>query len=105
MKDPELTRLIPHQAIAEKSLRCGHRLGISLDTPAPAAAARAVHWCEGRPFVWAAAESDPMKQLRHPFKRERRLSSKDLYISSDWKQGLLEDAHKQVKRADAERDV
>lgn len=70
-----------------------------------AAAARALPWREGRPFVWAAAEFDQMKQLRHHFKRERRLTSNDLYISSYWKQGLPEEAHKQVKRADAEMSV
>lgn len=67
-----------------------------------AAAARALPWRDGRAFVWAAAEFDLMKQLRHHFKRERGLTSKDLYISSYWKRGLQEEAHKLVKREDAE---
>lgn len=73
--------------------------------PALLRAARGVPWPDGRPFVWAAAEFDLMKQLRHHFKRERRLTSQDLYISSYWKQGLPEEAHKQVKRADAELEL
>ncbi len=68
-------------------------------------AARSVRWLKGRPFVWAACDFDQMKDLRQYFKRERGLSSKDLYISSYWKKGVQEEQHKAIKRADADLET
>lgn len=63
---------------------------------------RAKHWHAGRPVVWAASEFDTMRAMRVYFKKDRGLPTADAYISSYWKQGLEEDAHKRAKRQDAE---
>ena len=43
-----------------------------------------------------------MKALRSLLRDERGLGPDQLYISSYWKSGLTEDAHKVVKREDAQ---
>ncbi|MDZ7602795.1 MAG: siderophore-interacting protein [Hoeflea sp.] len=58
-------------------------------------------WPEGTPSVWAACEFSSMRALRDYFRAERGLASSQLYISSYWKAGLDEDAHKVAKREDA----
>ena len=57
---------------------------------------------DGRLAGWAACEFSSMRKLRDYLRGELGLGAADLYISSYWKHGLVEDEHKQVKRADAE---
>ena len=59
-------------------------------------------WLNGRPSIWAACEFNSMRALRQFFKNEKQLSSKDIYISSYWKNGLNEERHKVEKRKDAQ---
>jgi len=63
---------------------------------------RSLGWREGRVYAWAASEFSAMKALRTYLREERGLGSTDLYISSYWKSGLTEDAHKLAKRDDME---
>jgi len=67
-----------------------------------AQAARAIAWPGGSVYAWAASEFVTMQALRAYLRAERDLGRDRLYISSYWKAGLAEDAHKLVKREDAE---
>ncbi|WP_119396509.1 siderophore-interacting protein [Salinibius halmophilus] len=58
-------------------------------------------WLEGVPQIWVACEFSNMRELRKHFK-SFGATKQNLYISSYWKAGLVEEAHKEVKRADAE---
>ena len=58
-------------------------------------------WHEGRHSIWAACEFSKMKALRSYFKQEKKVVSKDLYVSSYWKAGLSEEQHKKVKKLDS----
>lgn len=62
---------------------------------------RSLPWQNGKPSVWAACEFGAMRQLREYFRDDRQLDKSELYISSYWKHGNDEDAHKIAKRADA----
>ncbi|MBU4529742.1 MAG: siderophore-interacting protein [Hoeflea sp.] len=62
---------------------------------------RRLDWPEGNPSVWAACEFSSMRALRDYFRSERNLTPSNLYISSYWKAGSDEDAHKIAKRKDA----
>lgn len=70
------------------------------DAPLPAHA-RAIAWPDPEPYAWSACEFSSMKALRAYLRDERGLTPDSLYISSYWKAGLNEEAHKQVKREDA----
>lgn len=59
-------------------------------------------WRQGKPSVWVACEFNAMRQLRDYFREERQLGPDKLYISSYWKLGSNEDAHRIVKRSDLE---
>lgn len=63
---------------------------------------RSLGWAEGRVYGWAASEFSSMKALRSYLREERGLGPADLYISSYWKSGATEDAHKVAKREDME---
>lgn len=63
-------------------------------------AVRAVVWQDGT-YAWAACEFSAMQRLRAYLRDERGLGPNALYISSYWKSGLTEDAHKVAKREDA----
>lgn len=63
---------------------------------------RQLPWLEGRPSIWAACEFSNMKALRSYFKQEKKVGSKDMYVSSYWKSGLSEEQHKKVKRLDGD---
>ena len=86
--------------------------GVSLDyliAPQPglqphalAEALAAREWPQGSVYAWAACEFSAMKALRSLLRDERGLGPDQLYISSYWKSGLTEDAHKVVKREDAQ---
>jgi len=65
-------------------------------------AVRAIPWPSGPVYGWCACEFDAMRRLRRYLRDERRLGPSNLYISSYWKRGLVEDEHKAVKRADAD---
>lgn len=67
-----------------------------------AGALREAGWPQGDVYAWAASEFSAMKALRSYLKDERGLGPDQLYISSYWKSGLNEDAHKLAKREDAE---
>lgn len=51
---------------------------------------------------WCACEFGSMRALRDYLRGERGLAPDQLYISSYWKLGLVEDEHKRVKRQDAD---
>lgn len=70
------------------------------DAPLPAQA-HAVSWPDGAFYVWCACEFSSMRALRAYLRDEQGLKSENLYISSYWKSGINEDAHKTVKRQDA----
>lgn len=53
-------------------------------------------------YAWVAAEFSTMQALRTYLRDERGLGPDRLYISSYWKSGLTEEAHKVAKRQDAE---
>lgn len=63
---------------------------------------RGFGWPEGRVYGWAACEFSSMTRLRTYLRGERSLGSDQLYLSSYWKSGLAEEAHKIAKREDAE---
>lgn len=62
---------------------------------------RDLGWRAGFVSAWVACEFSSMRLLREYLYAERKLSPSQQYISSYWKAGLNEDAHKQVKREDA----
>jgi NADPH-dependent ferric siderophore reductase len=53
-------------------------------------------------YAWAACEFSAMQHLRAYLRDECGLGPDRLYISSYWKSGLTEEAHKVIKREDAE---
>ena len=63
-------------------------------------AARKVPNIEQFAYAWVACEFEAMKQLRQYLRTEQKFGKDTLYISSYWKRGLIEDDHKEVKRAD-----
>lgn len=63
---------------------------------------RSAPWPQGRVYGWAAAEFSAMRALRRYLFEEQGLTRENLYISSYWKHGSVEDEHKQAKREDAE---
>ena len=65
-------------------------------------ALRRVERPAGRIAAWVACEFSSMRVLREYLRGELGLGGDDLYISSYWKHGLEETAHKLVKREDAE---
>lgn len=64
-------------------------------------AIRSLEWRDGRAAVWTACEFTTMKKNRHYLRQERGVEKSHLYISSYWKKGLREEAHKVAKREDA----
>lgn len=64
-------------------------------------AVRAIEWPAGRVYAWSATEFETMRRMRTYLRDEKGLSKDELYISSYWKKGANEDAHRQVKRKDA----
>ncbi len=62
---------------------------------------RSINWPSGRVFAWVAAEFEMMRRARAFLREEKGLGKEQLYISSYWKKGANEDAHKKVKREDA----
>jgi NADPH-dependent ferric siderophore reductase len=71
----------------------------------PAALATAVRAIPADPatlYAWAACEFSAMQGLRTYLRGELGLGPDRLYISSYWKSGLTEEAHKVAKREDAE---
>jgi NADPH-dependent ferric siderophore reductase len=65
-------------------------------------AARKVPAISELAYAWVACEFEAMKLLRQYLRVEQQFGPEQLYISSYWKRGLVEDEHKQVKRADTE---
>ncbi len=57
---------------------------------------------DGKLAAWSACEFKTMKKIRHHLKTELEIEPSHLYISSYWKRGEKEEAHKLVKRADLE---
>jgi|TARA_A100001391_G_C5083378_1_gene280484 NADPH-dependent ferric siderophore reductase len=64
-------------------------------------AVRSVSWRQGEVYAWCATEFEEMRRVRTYLRGERGLSPAQLYISSYWKQGLVEDQHREVKYADS----
>ncbi|MFC4256296.1 siderophore-interacting protein [Altererythrobacter xixiisoli] len=58
-------------------------------------------WPNGNPYAWSASEFSSMQALRRILRDERGLGPDRLYISSYWKSGLTEEAHKVIKSEDA----
>lgn len=69
------------------------------------AALRKHGWPAGHSYVWAASEFSAMRGLRTYLREEQGLGPDRLYLSSYWKSGLAEEAHKLVKQQDAEAQV
>lgn len=65
-------------------------------------AARQISKVDELAYVWVACEFEAMKLLRQFFRVEHGLGKEQLYISSYWKRGMVEDDHKRIKRVDAE---
>ncbi len=69
-------------------------------------AVRQVPWGgAGNVYAWCATEFEAMRRTRQYLRGERSLPPGQLYISSYWKQGLGEDQHREVKRADTVADA
>lgn len=62
---------------------------------------RDIDWPESRLYAWCACEFSSMRALRAYLREERGLGPANLYISSYWKAGLNEEAHREAKREDA----
>jgi NADPH-dependent ferric siderophore reductase len=60
---------------------------------------KSLPWLEGRPCVWCACEFSSMRVLREHFRAKSDLDRSNLYISSYWKLGVGEEAHKVLKQA------
>lgn len=57
-------------------------------------------WPSGNKSVWSACEFGSMRLLKDYFRNDRQLDNSDLYISSYWKYGGDEEAHRAAKRAE-----
>lgn len=68
-------------------------------------AARKVPNIDKLAYAWVACEFEAMKLLRQFLRTEQGFEKDRIYISSYWKRGLVEDDHKQVKRADSENSA
>ena len=68
-------------------------------------AVRALEWPETLTYAWVATEFEAMRNLRAYLRAERNLGTDQLYISSYWKRGLIEDDHRSVKSADAQAET
>ena len=68
-------------------------------------AARKVSAISQLVYAWVACEFEAMKLLRQYLRTEQNFGKDRLYISSYWKRGLVEDEHKQIKRADAQGET
>jgi len=66
------------------------------------AAVQVTPWPDGNVYAWCASEFSTMQALRRYLREERGLGPAQLYISSYWKSGLTEEAHKDIKREDLE---
>lgn len=64
-------------------------------------ALRDLPWPQDFSYAWVATEFEAMKNLRAYLRTERALGPDQLYISSYWKRGLVEDDHRSMKSADA----
>ena len=62
---------------------------------------RSIPWRAGAVYAWAASEFEMMRRIRTYLRDEKGLGKDELYISSYWKKGANEDAHKKIKRQDA----
>ena len=65
------------------------------------AAIKALPAFDGRVQTCIAGESSMIKALREEIVIRRGVPKEDAYISGYWKIGLIEDAHQQLKRAEA----
>ncbi|MEQ9634916.1 MAG: siderophore-interacting protein [Devosia marina] len=68
-------------------------------------AIRALDWPDALTYAWVATEFEAMRNLRAYLRGERALGPDQLYISSYWKRGLIEDDHRTVKSADAQAET
>ena len=64
-------------------------------------AVREIKWLDKKPYVWVACEFTKMKFLRDYFQKEKKICKNEMYISSYWKSGLVEEEHKIVKKEDS----
>ena len=64
---------------------------------------RSLDWPEGTVQTCIAGESGVIRALRHLLHNEKGLPRRDTYISGYWKIGLVEDEHRELKRAEAAR--
>lgn len=53
------------------------------------------------PFIWVACEFNTMKKLRFFFQNKPKIRKENIYISSYWKSGLNQEAHKIIKKNDS----
>tara|TARA_B100001057_G_scaffold328806_1_gene329212 strand:+ start:172 stop:924 length:753 start_codon:yes stop_codon:yes gene_type:complete len=64
-------------------------------------AVREVKWFDKKPYIWVACEFTKMKFLRDYFQKEKKICKNEMYISSYWKSGLVEEEHKIIKKEDS----
>lgn len=60
-------------------------------------------WLNGSPNVWCAGEFTTMKAVRRYVSDQHNIERNACYFSSYWKEGVTEDGHKILKRADSEQ--
>lgn len=60
-----------------------------------------VKWYNDDPYIWVACEFNAMKVLRNFFQNEKKISKKNMYISSYWKKGIDQEKHKILKKNDS----
>ena len=56
---------------------------------------------QGNPYIWVACEFNNMKKIRNYFQNQKKIDRNFMYVSSYWKAGLDQEAHKMMKKADA----
>ncbi len=59
-------------------------------------------WLPERASVWCACEFNSMRALRKYFGNDQQVGREHIYISSYWKEGVIDDGHKIIKWENAE---
>lgn len=60
-----------------------------------------LEFLQGNPYIWVACEFSNMRKIRNYFQSKQNIDRKLMYVSSYWKTGLDQEAHKEIKKTDA----